>query len=74
MGKPAVEIESLTQDERLELIERLWDSLEQRDQLPITAEHRVELAAREAALDAGQLRTLPAKDVLEAIRARGVRG
>ena len=50
MPKPAVEIEQLTPEERLELIERLWDSLSD-DDVPLTDVQRHELDRRLDALD-----------------------
>jgi len=46
--KPAINLEQLTQDERLDLIEELWESLDedQRDALQLTAGHRDELDRR----------------------------
>jgi putative addiction module component (TIGR02574 family) len=50
MSKPAVDIERLSPAERLDLIERLWDSLSE-DDVPVTdAQHR-ELERRLDALD-----------------------
>lgn len=68
----AVEIDALSKDERLQLIERLWESLDQPDDVAVTSEQRRELRRREEALDAGELRTLPVDDVLAAIRSRRV--
>jgi putative addiction module component (TIGR02574 family) len=47
MGK-AIDVQQLSRDERLELIEQLWDSLsdEERDSLPLTAEQEQELDRR----------------------------
>jgi putative addiction module component (TIGR02574 family) len=47
MGK-AIDVQRLSRDERLELIEQLWDSLsdEERDSLPLTAEQEQELDRR----------------------------
>lgn len=50
MSRPAVDIEQLTPAERLDLIERLWDSLSDED-VPITAAQRSELEHRLDALD-----------------------
>ena len=52
MGKPALDIGRLTAEERLELIEDLWESLgDERDNIPLTAEQREELDRRLDALD-----------------------
>jgi len=47
MGK-AIDVAQLSKDERLDLIEKLWDSLsdEERDALPLTAEQEQELDKR----------------------------
>jgi len=47
MGK-AINVQQLSRDERLELIEQLWDSLsdDERDSLPLTAEQVQELDRR----------------------------
>ena len=50
MSKPALDIEQLTPEERLELIERLWDSLSD-DEVPLTDPQRQELDHRLDALD-----------------------
>ena len=50
MPRPAVDIEELTPEERLDLIERLWDSLSD-DDVPLTAVQREELDHRLDALD-----------------------
>lgn len=48
MSKPAIDIGKLSQEERLELIEELWESLgeEERDALPLTPEQQDELDRR----------------------------
>jgi len=50
MSEPALKIEGLTADERLELLERLWDSLSASD-VVVTDEQRTELDRRLDALD-----------------------
>jgi len=47
VGK-AIDVQQLSREERLELIEQLWDSLsdEERDSLPLTAEQEQELDRR----------------------------
>lgn len=53
MGKPAIDIAQLSRKQRLELIEELWDSLdeEERDALPLTREQEAELDRRQGALE-----------------------
>ena len=48
--KPALDIEQLTSEERLKLIEQLWDSLDEND-LPLTEAQRNELDRRLDDLD-----------------------
>jgi len=52
MGK-AIDVRQLSRDERLDLIEQLWESLsdDERDSLPLTAEQERELDQR---LDAAE--------------------
>ena len=52
MAKPALDIETMSRDERLELLEELWDSLSgEAEGIPLTDEQRVELDRRLDALD-----------------------
>jgi len=53
MARPAIDIDTLTPDERLQLIEELWDSLgpDERDAIPLTAEQEAELDRRLDALE-----------------------
>jgi putative addiction module component (TIGR02574 family) len=50
MARAAVDIDQLTPEERLELIERLWDSLSD-DDVPLTDAQRAELDHRLDSLD-----------------------
>ncbi len=52
MGLPEIDFDSLTVDERLRLLERVWESLSQsaRD-VPLTAEQQAELDRRLDELD-----------------------
>ena len=50
MGKPAIDLQSLTPQERLELLEELWDSLTDDDH-PLTRAQREELDRRRDDLD-----------------------
>jgi putative addiction module component (TIGR02574 family) len=49
----AIDVKQLSKDERLDLIEQLWDSLsdEERDSLPLAADQEEELDRRLDALD-----------------------
>ena len=71
MAKPAVNIDSMSRDERLELLEELWDSLSREAEvLPLTEEQQVELDRRLDALDReGAVGVSPAE-----LRARLRRG
>ena len=52
MAKPALDLAKLTRDERLELLEELWDSLSgESEPLPLTEEQEAELDRRLDALD-----------------------
>jgi putative addiction module component (TIGR02574 family) len=52
MAKPALDIEAMSRDERLELLEELWDSLSREAEgMPLTDEQRLELDRRLDALD-----------------------
>lgn len=52
MAKPALDLGKLTRDERLELLEELWDSLSQEgDTLPLTNEQEAELDRRLDAIE-----------------------
>jgi putative addiction module component (TIGR02574 family) len=52
MGEPSVRIESLSKDERLDLLERLWDSLSETPaDVPVTQAQLAELDRRSDALD-----------------------
>ena len=60
-----IDIASLTTEERLELLERLWDSLSSApDALPLTDAQREELDRRLDELDRDGPTGLPAEDVL----------
>ena len=50
--KSALDLEKLTRDERLELLEELWESLNgEADQLPLTEKQEAELDRRLDVLD-----------------------
>lgn len=73
MSGHAVKIEALSKDERLDLLERLWDSLTPAD-VPVTDAQIAELDRRSQALDrdAGRGRPLgvPWDEVVRQLRAR----
>lgn len=54
MGHPAIDIDSMPPEDRLELIGELWDSLRKLpDAIPVPQSHRDELDARLDALERG---------------------
>jgi putative addiction module component (TIGR02574 family) len=76
MGESPVRIESLSTDERLDLLERLWDSLSATpDEVPVTPAQRAELDRRSDALDRdvakGRALGVPWDEVVRQLRARG---
>jgi len=75
MGESPVRIESLSTDERLDLLERLWDSLSATpDEVPVTPAQRAELDRRSDALDRdvakGRALGVPWDEVVRQLRAR----
>ncbi len=72
MGKP-IEIDSLTREERLDLLERIWASLGPED-VPVTGAQRAELDRRSGALDqdvaSGRELGVPWEEVARQLRAR----
>ncbi len=69
MAKPHIDIDTLTTDERLDLIEELWESLESNSaQVPLTEAQKAELDRRldEMERDGGQ--GIPCGEVLKQIR------
>jgi putative addiction module component (TIGR02574 family) len=75
MGEPSVRIESLSKDERLDLLERLWDSLSETPAgVPVTQAQRAELDRRSDALDRdvakGRALGVPWDEVVRHLRAR----
>ena len=66
MATRPIVVEELTTDERIELIGRLWDSLDAHAAAPMTESLRQELARREADAD----RDPEAGDSWESVRDR----
>lgn len=64
MSEPAIDIDKLSPEERLQLLERLWDSLSDRD-VPLTAAQREELDRRLDDLDREGPRGIPWDEVLQ---------
>lgn len=71
MGK-AIDVGQLSKDERLDLIEELWDSLsdEERDSLPLTAEQERELDQRLDAVDREGAVGVSSDDLRKQVRSR----
>jgi putative addiction module component (TIGR02574 family) len=69
MAKPALDLSSLTPDEKLELIDDLWGSLKPED-LALTADQEAELDRRLDLLD----RHGPVGNSWEEVRAKMSRG
>jgi putative addiction module component (TIGR02574 family) len=69
MQQSRVDISALNPAERLELIERLWDSLSPPEEVPVTDAQRAELASRVAALERGEMKVIPLEEAITAIRA-----
>lgn len=73
MGRSSVDIKSLSPEERLALIEEIWDSLNPED-VPVTDAQRAELDRRSADLDRdiklGRPLGIPWEEVLRQIRER----
>ena len=71
MGK-AIDVNQLSRDERLELIEQLWDSLsdEERDSLPLTAEQDAQLDRRLDALEKDGPVGVSADELRQRVRRR----
>lgn len=75
MDEPSVRIESLSKDERLNLLERLWESLsETPTDVPVTPAQQAELDRRSDALDRdmakGHALGVPWDEVVRQLRAR----
>lgn len=71
MSTRAVDIENLNVEERLRLIEELWESLdEDASRIPLTQAQKEELDRRLDEIDEGDDAGIPWDDVLERIRNR----
>jgi putative addiction module component (TIGR02574 family) len=69
MSGTAIEIEKLSTEERLRLIEELWESLRrQPGTLPLTEAQRKELDHRLDELDRGETETIPWDEVKRRLR------
>ena len=71
MARPAIEIEKLNVEERLDLIEALWESLSANpSQIPVPDSHKAMLDERLDEIDAGDDAGIPWNEVLERVRKR----
>lgn len=72
MSKPVIDIAQLSREERLELIEELWESLSdgERDSLPLTREQQLELDRRLDALEHDGPTGLSPEEVRERLKRR----
>ena len=71
MVRPSIEIDKLDVDERLELLEEIWESLSSDPgQVPLPEAHRVVLDKRLDEIEAGDDRGIPWREVLDRIRSR----
>ena len=71
MSSPAIDIEKMSPEERLRLIEALWESLRRRPEtLPLTEAQREELDRRLDELDRGETETIPWEEVKQRLRDR----
>jgi putative addiction module component (TIGR02574 family) len=69
MGSSAIEIEKLSPEDRLRLIEELWESLRrQPETVPLTEAQRKELDRRLDELDRGEAETIPWDEVKQRLR------
>jgi len=72
MSKPGLDIASLTPEERLSLLEELWNSLAAKPAaIPLTHAQRAELDRRLDELEAEGPVGIPWDEVLSRIRSRG---
>ena len=71
MAERAFNIDDLSQEERLTLLEQLWDSLtsDPRD-VPFTPAQRAELDHRLDEIERGEVDGIPWEDVVRQIRGR----
>jgi len=69
MSSPAIDIQKMTPEERLRLIEDLWESFRARPaELPLSTAHRAELDRRLDEIDGGDTETIPWEDVKRRLR------
>lgn len=70
MSSSGIEIEKLSTEDRLHLIEALWESLRsQAEAVPLTGAQRKELDHRLDEIDRGDTETIPWDDVRRRLRS-----
>jgi putative addiction module component (TIGR02574 family) len=67
--KSKLDVKALTAEERLNLIEQIWDSLEA-DDVPVTEAQKAELDRRIERMERDGGHGIPWEDVLDRIRGR----
>jgi putative addiction module component (TIGR02574 family) len=71
MSRPTLNLDEMTRDEKLRLIEEIWESLEDdTDDLPVPDWHRRELDRRLDELDRGEAIGIPWEQALQEIQSR----
>lgn len=71
MSKPAIDVQAMTPEQRLELLEKIWDSLtEEPENIPFTEPQRQELDRRLDDLERDGEKGIPWEQVLDRIRRR----
>lgn len=71
MGKPAVDVSGLSDEERLDLLDRLWESIGRDPRaLPLSAAERAELDRRLDELETDGPVGIPWDEVVAQIRVR----
>lgn len=69
MTNSKIDVKELSTEERLDLIEKLWDSLEAED-VPVTEKQKAELDRRIEEMDRDGKRGIPWEEVLDRLRGR----
>ena len=71
MGRTQFDFSGLTPEERLDLVEQLWDGLrEQPERVPLTSAQKAELDRRLDEMERDGAHGIPWDDVLQQIRKR----
>ncbi len=69
MSDPAIDINGLNAEQKLDLLERLWESLRATpERIPLTDAQREELGRRLDEVDAGDTEGIPWDEVVRRIR------